>query len=207
MLQAASMNRDADNSKGAGSSTIRMGAAALVSKAEGSANGVAEDAALLAGVREIVEPLARAAFVSQQVAQVGFDWPDASGSRAKVSEELGELDEALAAGDLSHAEMELGDLLFALVNLGRHHGLDLAHALRRTCEKFEGRFAFVERAVGLKYGGWPRDAEGRLIQKISLEELDSFWEAAKRLEQAPALEDSLDDSGIPNGAGLASRVG
>ncbi|MCA9639871.1 MAG: nucleoside triphosphate pyrophosphohydrolase, partial [Myxococcales bacterium] len=99
---------------------------------------------LLAGVPRSLPALRRANSISTKVAQVGFDWPDAAGSRAKVNEELAELDEALAREDLDEAEAELGDVLFALVNLARHRGVDPERALRRTCDKFQGRFAFVE---------------------------------------------------------------
>ena len=110
---------------------------------------------------------------------MGFDWPDAGGSRAKLQEELGELDAAVERGDTDEIEAELGDVLFAAVNLARHHGIDAARALQRTNDKFCKRFAHVEQRVRQELGGWPRDAEGQPTQGISLEQLDGYWNEAK----------------------------
>jgi tetrapyrrole methylase family protein/MazG family protein/ATP diphosphatase len=116
--------------------------------------------------------------VGEKVERVGFDWPDARGSRAKVSEELGELDRAVEVGDSSRIEDEMGDVLFALVNLARHAQIDAEGALRRTIEKFQRRFAHVEGRVKELHGGWPAGAD----QKLPLEELDRYWEEAKKSE-------------------------
>jgi uncharacterized protein YabN with tetrapyrrole methylase and pyrophosphatase domain len=113
---------------------------------------------------------------------VGFDWPERAGSRDKVSEELAELDEALQAGDREQIQAELGDLLFALVNLARHCGVDAELALRDTCDKFERRFRQVESSVKAQHGDWPRDSKGKATTGIGLEELDGYWEQAKARE-------------------------
>jgi tetrapyrrole methylase family protein/MazG family protein/ATP diphosphatase len=113
------------------------------------------------------------------VSRVGFDWPDAAGSRAKVDEELGELDRAVASGDPRAIEAELGDVLFALVNLARKHGVDPNTALQGTNDRFRERFAHVERRVHAEYGDWPRDGEGKPTAGIPLERLDAFWDEAK----------------------------
>lgn len=133
---------------------------------------------VLSGVARSLPALTRAQRVGEKVARVGFDWPDARGSRAKVEEELGELDQALESGDKDKAEAELGDVLFALVNLARHAGVDAEGALRRTIDKFTRRFEHVERRVGERHGGWP--AVG--AEQLPLAELDGYWEEAKRAE-------------------------
>lgn len=138
---------------------------------------------LLSAVPRSLPALRRAHSISEKVSRVGFDWPDAEGSRAKVSEELGELDQALAAADPDEVEAEFGDVLFALVNLARHRGVDLERALRRTCDKFQGRFAFVEDTVRKKHGDWPRDERGKPTSGLELSELDRYWDEAKALER------------------------
>jgi MazG family protein len=134
---------------------------------------------LLARVPRSLPALERAQRIGTEVRRVGFDWPDASGSRAKLQEELGELDAAVASGEASEIESELGDLLFAAVNLARHYGIDAGQALQQTNDRFCRRFAHVERRVRATLGDWPRDAEGQPTRGISLEQLDSYWNEAK----------------------------
>jgi tetrapyrrole methylase family protein/MazG family protein/ATP diphosphatase len=134
---------------------------------------------VLGGVPRSLPGLTRAQRVGEKVARVGFDWPDARGSRAKVGEELGELDEAIAGGDKDRIEAELGDVLFALVNLARHVDVDAEGALRRTIDKFTRRFDHVEARVHEAHGGWPASAAD---DKLTLEELDGYWDEAKRAE-------------------------
>jgi tetrapyrrole methylase family protein/MazG family protein/ATP diphosphatase len=142
-----------------------------------------KDRPLLGGIPRSLPALARAARVSQKVATVGFDWPDGRGSRAKVDEELGELDAAIAAGDSAEIQSELGDVLFALVNLARHHGVDAEEALRETGDRFAARFGHVERRVRDVRGAWPKGADGKPTRGISLDELDGYWEEAKEGER------------------------
>ncbi|MEY4549367.1 MAG: hypothetical protein RL685_5562 [Pseudomonadota bacterium] len=134
---------------------------------------------LLARVPHSLPALDRAQRIGTEVQRVGFDWPDTSGSRAKVQEELGELDAAIAQGDPAEIEAELGDLLFAAVNLARHVGVDPARALQRTNDKFCRRFGHVERRVREQFGDWPRGAEGQPRPGIALEQLDEYWNEAK----------------------------
>jgi MazG family protein len=136
-----------------------------------------EDRGVLGGVARSLPALTRAQRVGEKVSRVGFDWPDARGSRAKVNEEIGELDQAIAAGDKDRMEAELGDVLFALVNLARHMEVDAEGALRRTIDKFTRRFDHVEARVRQAHGGWPTSAAD---DKLTLEELDGYWEEAKR---------------------------
>ncbi|HZU82671.1 MAG TPA: nucleoside triphosphate pyrophosphohydrolase [Polyangiaceae bacterium] len=133
---------------------------------------------LLSGVPRSMPALTRAQRIGEKVARVGFDWEDASGSRAKVAEEMAELDAAIARSDPAAAEEELGDVLFALVNLARHLRIDAEGALRRTIDKFTARFAHVERRVREEHGGWGDPASGD--RHLPLAVLDGYWEEAKR---------------------------
>lgn len=133
---------------------------------------------LLAGIPRSLPSLERARQIGVKVARVGFDWPSAQDSRAKVVEELAELDEAITQGPERTAE-ELGDLLFAIVNWSRHLGVDPELALRSASDKFTKRFAHVERRVA-ESGGWPRNAEGKPTQGIPLQQLDLYWDESKR---------------------------
>lgn len=139
-----------------------------------------KDRGVLGGVPRSLPALTRAQRVGEKVARVGFDWPDARGSRAKVDEEIGELDRALDSGDAAAIEEELGDVLFALGNLARHAGVDAEGALRRTIDKFTRRFEHVERRVIERHGGWPVKASR---DTLTLEELDGYWDEAKRGER------------------------
>lgn len=132
---------------------------------------------VLAGVPRSMPALARAQRVGEKVARVGFDWEDASGSRAKVVEELAELDEALARGDAAAIQEELGDLLFATVNLSRHIGVDAESALRAAIEKFTSRFAHVDRRVREVNGGWGEAGGGETHLPLAV--LDCYWQEAK----------------------------
>ncbi len=140
--------------------------------------------ALLDSVPRAFPSLLRATRVSEKVSRVGFDWPDHRGSRDKVNEELEELDEAMSTGDADRTEQELGDVLFALVNLARHRGIDPEAALRRTTDKFVRRFGHVETRVREARGDWPRDERNKPTRGVPLEQLDSYWEEAKRSEGA-----------------------
>ncbi len=139
------------------------------------------DRGILAGVPRSMPALTRAQRVGEKVARVGFDWEDARGSRAKVSEEVGELDRAIEEGNAESIEEELGDVLFALVNLARHLKVDAEGALRRTIAKFTERFAHVEDRVREEHGGWG-DADGG-ERHPPLEVLDRYWEEAKRAKR------------------------
>src|SRR5258706_2843049 len=132
---------------------------------------------ILGGVPRSMPAVTRAQRTGEKVARVGFDWPDARGSRDKVAEELGELDAAIAKGDDAAIEEEMGDVLFALVNLSRHVKIDAEGALRRTIDKFTKRFAHVEKRVNEVHGGWGDPADGD--KHVPLEVLDGYWEEAK----------------------------
>lgn len=131
---------------------------------------------LLASIPRNLSALLRAQSIGRKVAKVGFDWGSPAGSRAKVSEELKELDEAIVKGDKAHIEEEFGDLLFALVNFARHNELDAEGALRAASDKFTKRFSHVEHRVQEKYGAFPE-------KPLPLSELDAYWDEAKAKER------------------------
>jgi MazG family protein len=131
----------------------------------------AGDAGVLAGVALTLPGLTRANKLSKRAARVGFDWPDVSGVRAKVDEELGEFEATLRDREpRARQEDELGDLLFAIASWARHLGLDPEAALRGSNAKFERRFACMEdlaKARGLELG------------TLDLAAWESLWAEAK----------------------------
>jgi tetrapyrrole methylase family protein/MazG family protein/ATP diphosphatase len=135
---------------------------------------------ILGGVPRSLPALTRAQRIGEKVQRVGFDWPDARGSREKVTEEIAELDRAIESGDATAIEEEMGDVLFALVNLSRHVKVDAEGALRRTIDKFTTRFAHVEGRVKSVHGGWGAGGE----KNLPLEVLDTYWDEAKAAEKA-----------------------
>jgi tetrapyrrole methylase family protein/MazG family protein/ATP diphosphatase len=134
---------------------------------------------LLDGLPRALPSLYRAQRIGERVAKVGFDWEDEAGSYAKVREEIGELEHAVAAESKDRVASELGDLLLALVNYARHLGVDAEDALRQSTDRFDKRFRHVESRVEALYGGWP-EKDG---PQLSLSELDGYWEEAKRAER------------------------
>ncbi len=120
------------------------------------------DFSALAGVAMALPALERAQKLQRRAAATGFDWPDAQGPRAKIDEELGELN---AERDPAALEDELGDLLFAVVNLARHLNIDAEEALRKGNRKFEARFRKIEAAPG--------------FSAMSLDEMEALWARAK----------------------------
>jgi MazG family protein len=133
---------------------------------------------VLGGVPRSMPALTRAQRIGEKVSRVGFDWEDARGSRAKVAEEVAELDRAIESGEAGAIEDEMGDVLFALVNLSRHLGLDAEGALRRTIDKFTTRFTHVEKRVREEHGGWGDTGDGE--RHLPLEILNGYWEEAKQ---------------------------
>ena len=115
--------------------------------------------------------LSRAAKLQRRAARVGFDWDDIEPVWGKVSEELAELEVARQSGDAAAITDEMGDVLFACVNLARHLGVDPETALRGTGRKFERRFRYVEEHL---------QSAGEDSQAASLDVMDALWDAAKR---------------------------
>lgn len=133
-------------------------------RADRDQHGVLDDVPLA------LAALPRAQKLQRRAARVGFDWPDAHSVQGKVDEELAELREALVRDDPEAIAEEFGDLLFTLVNLGRHLKLDSETALRRASRKFEQRFRRLEAAARAR-GTPPESLDGAA--------LDELWEAAK----------------------------
>src|SRR5215217_7203335 len=123
------------------------------------------DDSALAGVALALPALERAAKLQRRAARTGFDWPDTSGPRAKIDEELAELD---AESDHHRMLDELGDLLFAVVNLARHLNIEPEAALREANRKFEQRFRMIEQEPG--------------FAALSLDEKEALWVAAKQAQ-------------------------
>jgi len=109
--------------------------------------------------------------IQQDAAQLGFDWPDISGPLAKVREELSEIEDALAQNNLEHAQSELGDLLFAAVNVARFLKMNPSVALDQTSTRFSVRFDHVRRAF---------EEKGKDMRTCTLDELDAVWDEAKK---------------------------
>jgi MazG family protein len=125
----------------------------------------------LDGIPKSAPALLRATRGGEKASAVGFDWPDAKGPRAKIDEELGELDAAIGAADRGEMHRELGDVLLAVTNLSRKLGLDAESALRDAHDRFAARFGHIEEALR---------SQGRAVADASAEEQDRLWEAAKR---------------------------
>jgi MazG family protein len=126
----------------------------------------------MADVPLALPALARASKLGKRAGRVGFDWPDAAGVRAKIDEELAEMDE-LAPGERERRAEELGDLLFATANWARHQGIDPEEALRLANAKFERRFRAMEllaRTRGMTLKGLGADAWDALWNEVKLAE-------------------------------------
>ncbi|MFM6854609.1 MAG: YabN family protein, partial [Sphingopyxis sp.] len=143
-------------------------------EAENLAAKPAATAGALAGVAIALPALMRAQKLQKRAARVGFDWPDSDGPRAKISEELAECDGAVGADEQHH---EIGDLLFSVVNLARHQGLDAETALRDANARFETRFAAME------------DLAGAGLPGQTLAQMETLWLAAKRRESGRIMPD------------------
>ena len=127
--------------------------------------GKSEDSSALAGVALALPALLRAQKIQKRAARTGFDWPDISGAQAKLDEEIVELQQA----DTDHHRLEeMGDLLFAAVNIARHHDIDAEAALKAGTAKFERRFRSMERRAGDEFAG------------MSLEQKEEQWQIAKK---------------------------
>ncbi|WP_058305656.1 bifunctional methyltransferase/pyrophosphohydrolase YabN [Gracilibacillus massiliensis] len=111
--------------------------------------------------------------IQKAAAKVGFDWMEVEPIWAKVYEEINEFQEACKRGDLEEQEKEFGDILFAMINLGRYYKINPEIALMRTNHKFKDRFQFVEQKVKQTNREW---------QTFTLEELDTFWDEAKQFD-------------------------
>lgn len=131
-------------------------------------------AGILGGIPVGLPALSRAVKLGKRAATVGFDWPDASGARDKVAEELAEIDAAADAGDTEGVAAEMGDLLLTIASWCRHLGLDPETCGRAANARFERRFQAVESQVA---------AAGRPWNELDAAALDALWRAAKAAEK------------------------
>ena len=113
----------------------------------------------------------RARKLQKRAAQVGFDWAEIAPVLEKLKEEVAEFEEALASGDLERMSGELGDVLFATINLARHSKIEPEVALRSTNQRFETRFKWIEAALS---------QQDKVFKDANLEELDALWDQAKK---------------------------
>lgn len=127
---------------------------------------------LLDDVPLALPALMRAEKLQKRAARVGFDWPGLEGVFAKITEEMGEVNEAIQSGETDAIEDEIGDLIFAVTNLARKTGIAPEKALRRTNAKFSKRFKFIEAQA---------KAQGRTVDDMDLDEMEALWQAAKKM--------------------------
>ncbi len=125
----------------------------------------------LAGLPATMPPLLMAYRLQERAAGIGFDWPDATGPMAKVKEETAELEQEQGAGSREQIEEEVGDLLFAVVNLSRKLAVDPRAALERSNAKFQDRFEAVEKLA---------EERGLEMGRATVEELDTLWDEVKK---------------------------
>ncbi len=141
-----------------------------------AARGISEDfkAGFLGSVQRSFPALTEALKLQERAAKVGFDWSAPEPILDKIEEEIGELREALALGDHAKVSDELGDLIFAVVNIGRHVKADPEQSLRGTNTKFRRRFSHIETSL---------EAEGETLEAATLERMEDLWQAAKAIER------------------------
>jgi nucleoside triphosphate diphosphatase len=141
-----------------------------------AARGISDDpkAGHLGSVQRSFPALTEALKLQEQAAKVGFDWSEAAPILDKIEEEIGELREALAENRPDRVKDELGDLIFALVNIGRHVGAEPEQALRGTNTKFRNRFRYIETEL---------QANGENLRDADLDRMEELWQAAKTLER------------------------
>ena len=137
-----------------------------------------EPKSALGNVPKAMPALARAQSISRRAASLGFEWPNIDQVWAKVNEEMRELKQAVASGDKVHTGEELGDLLFTLVNIARFLDVESEEVLAQTIDRFSRRFHHIETKL--------RQAN-RGFDQSSIEEMDRFWDEAKKLEAQTKL--------------------
>ena len=146
-----------------------------IKRQEKAERGEAAPTGALTGVPLALPALTRALKLQDKAGRVGFDWNDPRAVLAKIREEADEIEAELDGADKAKTAAEVGDLLFAVVNLARHLGADPEDILRDTNRKFERRFGSIERALAAR-GKTPKDA--------SLAEMDALWDEAKEKEKS-----------------------
>jgi ATP diphosphatase len=127
-------------------------------------------ASILSGIPEALPALTRAEKIQSKASKVGFDWNDPLVVLDKIEEETTEIKDAMASGSKAEITEEIGDLLFAVVNLARHLKVDPEQALRSANNKFSKRFNYIERFL---------EAENKPIKDATLDEMEALWQEAK----------------------------
>jgi MazG family protein len=134
----------------------------------------AKNESVLAGVPQSLPALLRASRLTEKAARVGFDWRGTEEVFAKLDEEIGELREAIASGDETHVQEEMGDLLFTIANIARKLNVNAEESLQSANRKFTRRFQSMESRV--------REG-GRNLDQLTLEQMDGLWDEAKAAER------------------------
>jgi len=134
---------------------------------ESAANGIES---VLGDVPRAMPALERSRKIQRRAANVGFDWQEISPVVSKLKEEVEELEEAISNGKSAAIESELGDVLFAVVNIARHTNVDPESALRKANSRFENRFKWIETKL---------QSDGKSITEMNLQQLNQLWEEAK----------------------------
>ena len=137
---------------------------------KGGSAAVEKNESILDDVPRALPAMERARKLQKRAAQVGFDWAEIAPVLNKLKEEVAEFEEALASGDHERMSDELGDVLFATINLARHSKIEPEVALRSTNRRFELRFKWIEVALS---------KQGKVFKDANLEELDALWDQAK----------------------------
>lgn len=138
-------------------------------KAKERSEKKSSDSGALVGIAKALPALTRAKKIQERAARTGFDWSDTAGPRAKIDEELAEVDNAT---DRENLIEEIGDVLFTVTTFARHHGIDAEQALKKSNEKFENRFKIMEEIAGGD------------ITPLPLSEKENLWIAAKNYEKS-----------------------
>ncbi len=147
-------------------------------KAKAQEKGPDEGPSLLGRLPKGMPALARAQRVGERTSHLGFDWSETKQVWEKIEEEMGELQSAISSRDKSSITMEMGDLLFSLVNLCRFFEIEAEEALHQSLNRFAERFLYIEQKIRQK---------GKTLAEIPFEEMDALWEEAKKTT-APAAK-------------------
>jgi tetrapyrrole methylase family protein/MazG family protein/ATP diphosphatase len=126
------------------------------------------------GIPRNLPTLLRAFFLASKASEVGFDWQTPEDVLQKVTEEIKELEKAMTETDKEKSLEEIGDILFSMINISRHLGINPEQALYSANEKFQDRFKYIEMVL---------KKQGKDIKEATLAEMDSIWEEAKRLNR------------------------
>ncbi|HYL62968.1 MAG TPA: nucleoside triphosphate pyrophosphohydrolase [Candidatus Methylomirabilis sp.] len=146
----------------------------LEEKRANGANREARHGSLMDGVSKALPAALEGFQLTRRAARIGFDWQNVEGVLEKISEEIAELRRALSANDAARSEEEMGDLLFAAVNVARFLHIDPEIALKKANAKFSSRFRRMEQMAA---------ASGRALADVPREEMEELWETAKRDEE------------------------